>query len=114
VIESAYSFFIKIGEPNSESILIDTLTHAGDSDMAIGFLYCGNSHLERAAQQWLTAHGISISNQNGVIYFASAGITVQGLQEIEWVVLRGHSTGSMHGYWLSGAWSAFGIRHDEA
>jgi hypothetical protein len=37
-----------------------------------------------------------------------------GLQEIEWVVLRGHSTGSMHGYWLSGAWSGSGIRHDEA
>jgi hypothetical protein len=39
---------------------------------------------------------------------------ILGLQEIEWVVLGGHSTGSMHGYWLSGAWSASEIRHDEA
>ena len=30
------------------------------------------------------------------------------------MVLRGHSAGSMHGYWLSGAWSGCGIQHDEA
>ena len=30
------------------------------------------------------------------------------------MVLGGHSAGSMHGYWLSGAWSGCGIQHDEA
>src|ERR1039457_3414217 len=39
---------------------------------------------------------------------------ILGLQEIEWVVSGGHSTGSMHEYWLSEAWSRAGIRHDEA
>jgi hypothetical protein len=29
------------------------------------------------------------------------------------VIFGGHSTGSMHGYWLSGAWSCPGIWHDE-
>jgi hypothetical protein len=41
-------------------------------------------------------------------------IHFEGLQEIEWVVLRGRSSGSMHGYWVSEAWRGSGIRHDEA
>jgi uncharacterized membrane protein len=36
-----------------------------------------------------------------------------GLLEIEWVILRGHSIGSMHECWLSWVWKCPEIRHHE-
>ena len=60
VIASAYEFFLKRGEPGTESILIKALNNYGTKSMAVDFLNCGNSQLDKAATGWAHSHGYYI------------------------------------------------------
>ena len=52
VVEGAYRFFIRKGEPGSEDILIETLNRGSwNRTMVMDFLNCGNSQLEKAASE---------------------------------------------------------------
>jgi len=51
-IYAAYSYFIRKGIENSESILVQALNEHGTQWMAQDFLDCGNRQLAKAASDW--------------------------------------------------------------
>ena len=52
VVEGAYRFFIRKGEPGSEDILIEILDRGSwNRRMVMDFLNCGNNQLEKAASE---------------------------------------------------------------
>ena len=52
VVEGAYRFFIRKGEPGSENILIETLNRGSwNRTMVMDFLNCGNGQLEKAGSE---------------------------------------------------------------
>jgi len=57
IIVAAYYFFIALGEPGTEDILITALNKYGFVTMAEDFLNCGNSKLEEAGSRWASVHG---------------------------------------------------------
>ena len=65
VVTGAYSFFIAVGEPGSEEILINALNKLGNSDMATDFLNCGNNMLAEAATKWAEENGYRIIQGGG-------------------------------------------------
>ncbi|MGZ3604987.1 MAG: HEAT repeat domain-containing protein [Thermodesulfobacteriota bacterium] len=60
VIEGAYRFFIRRGEPGSEAALIESLNKNWNKTMAIDFLKCGNRQLEEAAAGCAKQRGYSM------------------------------------------------------
>ncbi|MEL7609457.1 MAG: HEAT repeat domain-containing protein [Bacillota bacterium] len=52
VIASACYYFIYLGEPGSEPLLIKALEEYGNAGMLNGYLNCGNQQLEDAARTW--------------------------------------------------------------
>lgn len=57
VVGGAYLFFIQKGDSAAEPALVEALEEFGDEEMAIGFLYCGNSALAEAAHHWFSKKG---------------------------------------------------------
>jgi HEAT repeat protein len=60
VVANAYYFFICIGEPGTEKILVEALQKYGTKNMAIDFINCGNIQLKEAAYKWTESHGYKI------------------------------------------------------
>ena len=60
VVADAYYFFIDIGEPDSETVLIEALQKYGTKRMAIDFINCGNTQLKEAAYKWAESHDYKI------------------------------------------------------
>lgn len=52
VVAAAYPFFVRKGNAASIPVLIQALNEHGDSQMARGLMFCGNSQLEDAARDW--------------------------------------------------------------
>jgi len=52
LVSCAHDFYIRLGKPGTESVLIDALNEHGNSDMAEDLGVCGNPLLEKAARQW--------------------------------------------------------------
>jgi len=65
VIADAYFFFISIGEPSSEPLLIRALQRYGSKRMAMDFISCGNIQLKEAGQRWAQSHGYKIGEHAG-------------------------------------------------
>ena|ERR1700733_4418221 len=57
VVAAAYPFFVRKGDSTAEPALVEALQKFGDEDMAIDFLYCGNSTLAEAAHHWFSKNG---------------------------------------------------------
>lgn len=63
VVEGAYRFFIRRGEPGSEIILIETLNRGSwNRTMVMEFLNCGNSQLKEAASGCAKKRSFSITS----------------------------------------------------
>jgi len=60
VVADAHYFFICIGEPDTETVLVEALQKYGTKRMAIDFIDCGNIQLEEAAYKWAESHGYKI------------------------------------------------------
>lgn len=60
VVAGAYRFFIGVGEPGTEEVLIRALNQYGTEEMAEAFLNCGNAVLKEAATTWAKEHGYII------------------------------------------------------
>ncbi|MGZ4358986.1 MAG: HEAT repeat domain-containing protein, partial [Gaiellaceae bacterium] len=54
-------FFVQLGEPGSEKVLVDALAANGNSSMALDFLLSGNEKLGSAARSWAAAHGYVVT-----------------------------------------------------
>jgi len=54
-------FFVMLGKPGSEDVLIEGLNAKGESEMALFFLESGNRKLERAARAWAASHGYTVT-----------------------------------------------------
>jgi HEAT repeat protein len=54
-------FFIMLGKPGSEDVLIEALNTRGGSEMTLFFLNSGNPKLDRAARAWAASHGFTIT-----------------------------------------------------
>jgi len=59
-IAKAYPYYIRLGEPGSESPLIAALNKYGSHDMAINFVYSGNQQLAKAGHAWANKQGFGI------------------------------------------------------
>jgi HEAT repeat protein len=57
VVAGAYRYFVQKGDSSTESALVEALQKFGDEDMAVDFLYCGNSTLAEAAHHWFSKMG---------------------------------------------------------
>jgi HEAT repeat protein len=66
VVADAYYFFICVGGPNTETILIEALNKYGTKRMAIDFKNSENSQLKEAAYTWAGSHGYKIQERHGV------------------------------------------------
>ncbi len=62
VIEGAYRFYIRRGEPGSEAVLIETLNKYWNKTMAIDFLNSGNRQLKEAAADCAKKRGYSTTS----------------------------------------------------
>jgi hypothetical protein len=61
VVQGAYRFFIRMGEPGSEGILIEALNRVSwNRTMVMDFLSCGNSQLEKTASECAKQRGFPI------------------------------------------------------
>ena len=60
VIEGAYRFFIRRGEPGSEAVLIESLNKNWNKTMVVDFLHSGNRQLEGAAADCVKKRGYSM------------------------------------------------------
>ena len=66
-----YNFYIQLGRPGSESVLLAALHHEGftprSSPMAFAFLASGNKRLVQGTRQWAEQNGLTISGNPGGI-----------------------------------------------
>ncbi len=60
IVEGAYRFFIRRGEPGSEAVLIESMNKNWNKTMVLDFLKCGNRQLEEAATDCAKRRGYSI------------------------------------------------------
>jgi len=66
-VADAYYYFISIGEPGIESMLIRALDKYGNKRMAMDFIYCENIQLKEAAYKWAKSHGYKIEEDISII-----------------------------------------------
>jgi len=71
LITDIYSFYIQLGHPGSEKVLVEALQRQGftptASPMALAFYASGNKRLIRGAREWASDHGATITGQPGGI-----------------------------------------------
>jgi hypothetical protein len=72
LIADLYNFYIQLGKPGSERVLIEALDRQGftptSSPMAFAFLASGNKKLVQGARQWAEENGLTITgNPSGVV-----------------------------------------------
>lgn len=67
LIVDLHSFYIQLGRPGSEKVLLEALNRKGFSEetspMALAFLASGNERLIRGTRAWARANGLTISGQ---------------------------------------------------
>ncbi len=68
VVASIYKYFIKEAFPNSEIHLIKSLNLYGTKEMALDLLNCGNSKLDKAAEEWANKNGYVVHRFQGENY----------------------------------------------
>jgi HEAT repeat protein len=64
-VADAYYFLICLGEPGTETILVEALYKYGTKRMAIDFINCGNIQLKEAAKKWAESHSNKIKEGIG-------------------------------------------------
>ena len=64
-VAERYAFFIRLGHPGSEGVLIKALDGYGDTTMCVDYLNCGNDKLDRAARNWANRHGYYVTTSYG-------------------------------------------------
>lgn len=80
LISELHSFYIQLGQPGSEKILIEALNEQGFSHegsvMALDFLASENKQLTQAARDWAESHGATITGGPSAFgaTWASAGV----------------------------------------
>jgi len=62
VVEGAYRFFIRRGQPGSEPVLIESLNKNWNKTMVVDFLNSGNRQLEEAAADCAKKRGYSLTS----------------------------------------------------
>lgn len=60
IVEGAYRFFIRRGEPGSETVLIESMNKNWNKTMVLDLLNCGNRQLEEAATDCAKRRGYSV------------------------------------------------------
>jgi hypothetical protein len=60
VIAGAYYYFLEEGKPGTEPLLIKALNDYGQLEMATDYINCGNTLLQKAAEEWATKNGLTI------------------------------------------------------
>jgi HEAT repeat protein len=60
-----YLALIRIGQKGTESALVTALNAYGTKDMAVDYLNCGNTTLEKAARGWASKHGYVVITMPG-------------------------------------------------
>jgi HEAT repeat protein len=66
-VADVYYYFISIGEPDMEAILINMLYKHGNKRMVMDLIGCGNMQLKDAAYQWAKSHGYRIKEDIDII-----------------------------------------------
>jgi HEAT repeat protein len=61
VVADTYYFLICLGEPGTETILVEALNKYGTKRMTIDFINSGNIQLKEAAKKWAESHGYKIN-----------------------------------------------------
>jgi hypothetical protein len=72
VVAAAYAFFISAG--SGEVQLVEALDQYGDEEMASALLNCGNSRLEKAAEDWAESNGYMVLWNVGTVAGAQWGV----------------------------------------
>ena len=65
LMADAYYFFVCLGEPGSEAVLVRALYKYGTQKMAVDLANCGNIQLKEAAHKWAESHNIKIKGALG-------------------------------------------------
>lgn len=67
LVTDLYNFFIQLGQPGSEKVLIEALNRQGFSErsspMAFAFLASGNKKLVAGTRRWADHNGLTITGQ---------------------------------------------------
>ncbi|MDQ5822288.1 MAG: hypothetical protein M3540_12685 [Actinomycetota bacterium] len=58
-------FYIQLGQPGSESILIEAMNRYGDPQMVLQVLQSDNRRLVKAAYAWASSHGYTVTGSPG-------------------------------------------------
>jgi len=66
-VADVYYYFISIGKPDIEAMLIRALHKYGNKRMAMDFIDCGNMQLKAAAYKWAKSHGYKIEEDIGIV-----------------------------------------------
>lgn len=65
LIADLIEFYISLGKPGSEGVLIEALNRFGDDVMALQFYGSGNDTLKKGAEDWARRHGRRFSGEPG-------------------------------------------------
>jgi len=65
-------FFVQLGKPGSEDVLIAALNAKGETGMALDFIMSGNPKLAAAARAWAASHGYVYSGSGTTGMWGSA------------------------------------------
>jgi HEAT repeat protein len=65
LVENAVNSFISLGNVTVLPELTNILQSAGDAEMAVTYLNCGNKRLSDAARQWASDHGYTVVSSGG-------------------------------------------------
>ena len=60
-----YLVLIVLGDPETESALIEALNAHGTDRMALDYIQCGNNNLETAAREWTSKRGYGLTGTAG-------------------------------------------------
>jgi HEAT repeat protein len=64
-VADRYAFFIRLGHPGSETMLIRALDVYGNKTMCLDYLNCGSDKLDAGARRWASAHGYTVTTTSG-------------------------------------------------
>jgi HEAT repeat protein len=64
-VADRYAFFIRLGHPGSENMLIKALDVYGNKTMCLDYLNCGSDKLDAGARRWASAHGYTVTTTSG-------------------------------------------------
>ena len=60
-----YPFFIKLGSPGTEELLVEVIRGYGDKTMCLDYLNCGNQRLDQAGREWASNNGYNVYSAPG-------------------------------------------------